>query len=96
MPCPMDGTAGVPREEPGGSEPDQDTVACSNAAFVSLTACCSRVPSLGSRYTNTGIDEWVRTLTVWLPSIAAESPRRPCDAITTRSQPFASAAWMIA
>jgi hypothetical protein len=88
--------AGAPCQKPGGSKPDQDTGAGSRAAFVSLATCCSRARSLGRRYTNTGVDEWVRTLTVWLPSIAAESPRRPCDAITTRSHPFASEAWMIA
>ena len=29
--------------------------------------------------------EWVRTLTVSLPSSSAETPRRPCEAITMRS-----------
>lgn len=38
------------------------------------------------RYTSTGTFEWVSTLTVSLPRTMAATPRRPCDAITTRSQ----------
>ena len=32
--------------------------------------------------------EWVSTLTVSLPSSSADTPRRPCEAITIRSQPL--------
>src|ERR1700730_5038824 len=31
---------------------------------------------------------WVSTLTVSLPSTIADTPRRPCDAITIRSHPW--------
>jgi len=48
------------------------------------------------RYTSTGIFEWVRTLTVSLPRTTAETPRRPCEAITIKSHFLASAASMIA
>ena len=38
------------------------------------------------RYTKTGVFVCVRTLFVTLPSTTAESPPRPCDAMTMRSQ----------
>src|SRR5690606_40496652 len=41
----------------------------------------------GGRYTSTGMSEWVSTLAVTLPSTSALMPRRPCEAIATRSQP---------
>src|SRR5690606_39898810 len=41
----------------------------------------------GGRYTSTGRSEWVSTLAVTLPSTSALMPRRPCEAIATRSQP---------
>ncbi len=47
------------------------------------------------RYTSTGIFECVSTLTVSLPSTTAETPRRPCEAITIKSHPRAKAASMI-
>jgi hypothetical protein len=47
------------------------------------------------RYTSTGIFEWVSTLTVSLPRTTAETPRRPCEAITIKSHPLAEAASMI-
>jgi hypothetical protein len=47
------------------------------------------------RYT-TGIFECVSTLTVSLPRTTAETPRRPCEAITIKSHFLASAASMIA
>jgi hypothetical protein len=40
------------------------------------------------RTTSTGMALCVNTLTVSLPSTTAEIPRRPCEAMTTRSQPF--------
>jgi len=46
------------------------------------------------RYTSTGIFECVRTLTVSLPRTTAETPRRPCEAITIKSHFLASAASM--
>jgi hypothetical protein len=39
--------------------------------------------------TDAGIFECVNTLTVLLPRIVAETPRRPCEAMTIRSQRFA-------
>ena len=48
------------------------------------------------RYTSTGIFECVSTLTVSLPRTTAETPRRPCDAITIKSHLLAEAASMIA
>jgi hypothetical protein len=47
------------------------------------------------RYTSTGIFECVSTLTVSLPRTTAETPRRPCEAITIKSHPLAEAASMI-
>ena len=40
------------------------------------------------RTTSTGMALCVNTLTVSLPSTMAEIPRRPCEAMTMRSQPF--------
>jgi hypothetical protein len=48
------------------------------------------------RWTSTGIFECVSTLTVSLPRTIAEMPRRPCEAMTIRSQPFDTAVSMIA
>ena len=48
------------------------------------------------RCTSTGILECVSTLTVSLPRTTAEMPWRPCEAMTTRSQPFDFAVSMIA
>jgi hypothetical protein len=48
------------------------------------------------RYTSTGIFECVSTLTVSLPRTTAETPRRPCEAITIKSHLLAEAASMIA
>jgi len=39
------------------------------------------------RYTKTGVFVCVRTLFVTLPSTTADSPPRPCDPMTMRSQP---------
>ena len=50
----------------------------------------------GHRWTRTGILQCVRTLTVSLPRTIAEIPWRPCDAMTIRSQSFASAVSIIA
>ena len=50
----------------------------------------------GHRWTSTGILQCVRTLSVSLPRTIAEMPWRPCDAMTIRSQPFASAVSIIA
>src|SRR6516225_3851961 len=44
------------------------------------------------RYPSTGICECVGTFTVSLPRTTAETPRRPCEAITIRSHFLASAA----
>jgi hypothetical protein len=51
---------------------------------------------LRHRCTRTGILRCVSTLTVSLPRTIAEMPRRPCEAMTIRSQPFPSAASIIA
>ena len=48
------------------------------------------------RCTSTGILQWVRTLTVSLPSTIADMPWRPCEAMTIRSQSFDPAVSMIA
>src|SRR5215211_4522486 len=48
------------------------------------------------RQTRTGMLVWVRTLLVVLPSRIAESPPRPCDAMTMTSQPLSTAVAMIA
>ena len=44
------------------------------------------------RYTKTGVFVCVKTLFVTLPSTTADSPPRPCDAMTMRSQPRSAAA----
>ena len=43
--------------------------------------------SNGQRHTNVGVVPWVRTLWFSLPSTRAAIPRRPCEAMTMRSQP---------
>jgi len=48
------------------------------------------------RYTKTGVFVCVRTLFVTLPSTTAESPPRPCDAMTMRSQPLSAAVAIMA
>jgi hypothetical protein len=48
------------------------------------------------RWTSTGTLQCVRTLIVSLPRTIAEMPWRPCEAMTIRSQRFASAMSMIA
>src|SRR6516165_381540 len=48
------------------------------------------------RYTSTGIVLWVSTLTVSLPSTMAETPRRPCEAMTIASHPCFFAVSIIA
>jgi hypothetical protein len=48
------------------------------------------------RWTSTGILQCVSTLNVSLPRTIAEMPRRPCEAMTIRSQPFDSVVSMIA
>ena len=48
------------------------------------------------RYTKTGVFVCVRTLFVTLPSTTADSPPRPCDAMTMRSQPLSEAAAIMA
>jgi hypothetical protein len=48
------------------------------------------------RCTSTGIPECVSTFTVTLPKTMPEIPRRPCEAMTTRSQPFDLAVSMMA
>src|SRR5690606_23450941 len=47
------------------------------------------------RITSTGMLEWVRTFWVTLPTSRPLTPRRPCEAITIRSQPPFAAASMI-
>src|SRR5690625_4356904 len=47
------------------------------------------------RMTSTGTLEWVRTFWVTLPTSSPLTPRRPCEAITIRSQPPSPAASMI-
>jgi len=48
------------------------------------------------RYTKTGVFVCVRTLFVTLPSTTAESPLRPCDDMTMRSQPLSEAVAIMA
>src|SRR5262249_13779025 len=48
------------------------------------------------RYTKMGVFVCVRTLFVTLPSTTADSPPRPCDAMTMRSQPLSEAAAIMA
>ena len=48
------------------------------------------------RWTSTGMLLCVRTFTVSLPRTIADIPRRPCEAMTMRSQPLPSAVSMIA
>ena len=55
-----------------------------------------RAQELPQRYTSTGIFECVSTLTVSLPRTTADTPRRPCDAITIKSHFLAEAASIIA
>ena len=50
----------------------------------------------GYRMTRTGMAVCTSTSAVWLPSSAFLSPRRPCDAMTMRSQAFISANLTIA
>ena len=68
-----------------------------------LTLLCIKLPSdlyliknRIQRHTNTGVFVYVSTLFVTLPSKIADSPLRPCDAITIRSQPRSVAAAMMA
>ena len=55
-----------------------------------------KAPGRCPRTTTTGIRLWVSTLTVSLPSTIAETPRRPCEAMTTASHPNFFAVLMIA
>ena len=48
------------------------------------------------RTTSTGMLEWVNTFCVSLPSTTADTPRRPCDAITIKSHRLSFAAWTMA
>lgn len=48
------------------------------------------------RWTSTGMLLCVRTFTVSLPRTIADIPRRPCEAMTMRSQLLPSAVSMIA
>src|SRR5262249_32400527 len=48
------------------------------------------------RYTKPGVLVCVRTLFVTLPSTTADSPPRPCDAMTMRSQPLSEVAAIMA
>src|SRR5262249_26372863 len=48
--------------------------------------------SFGQRQISTGTELSVSTRVAWLPSRSLESPRRPWEAITIRSQPLALAA----
>jgi len=70
-----------------------------HAATISAGECRRCAQEDGTppyRWTRTGILECVRTLTVSLPRTIAAMPRRPCEAITMRSQPFDSAVSIIA
>lgn len=51
--------------------------------------------NLNQRYTRTGVLLWVRTFCVSLPSRSPAMPRRPCEAMKIKSQPWRSAALMI-
>jgi hypothetical protein len=64
--------------------------------ILTLVRYSSRLTDAPYRYTSTGIFECVSTLTVSLPRTTAETPRRPCEAITIKSHFLASAASMIA
>jgi hypothetical protein len=65
--------------------------------FPSFVASCSRSDRRGARYaahlqTSTGTVLRVRTCVARLPSTRRESQRRPCEAMTMRSQPRLQAA----
>ena len=80
----------------GGLSRHIDPQACrlkSNPASVDAPW---RIATRHHRCTSTGILECVSTLTVSLPRTTAEMPWRPCEAMTTRSQPFDFAVSMIA
>ncbi len=47
------------------------------------------------RQISTGTVECVSTRTAWLPSSTRDRPRRPCDAMTIRSQPLSLAVRMM-
>ena len=51
--------------------------------ILTLVRYSSRLIDAPYRYTSTGILECVSTLTVSLPRTTAETPRRPCEAITS-------------
>ena len=53
-------------------------------------------PEFTQRTTRTGIFEWESTFMVSLPRKRAETPPRPCDAMTITSQRWLSAVRMIA
>ena len=48
------------------------------------------------RKTSTGTDAAASTCRVWLPAISLARPRRPCEPMTTRSQPSRTTASSIA
>src|SRR5215831_8010008 len=56
--------------------------------FGAMSADPKRPARAFQRYTKTGVFVCVRTLFVTLPSTIAESPPRPCDPMTMRSQPL--------
>src|SRR5262249_26840577 len=62
--------------------------------FDGAVVFTSRAPV--QRYTRTGVFVCVRTLFVTLPSTIADSPPRPCDPMTMRSQPLSEAAAIMA
>ena len=64
--------------------------------FGAMSADPKRPARAFQRYTKTGVFVCVRTLFVTLPSTIAESPPRPCDPMTMRSQPLSEAAAIMA
>jgi hypothetical protein len=73
------------------AELDCTPTACPRSAYSKI-----RCGLYDPRTTTTGVVLWVSTFTVSLPSTTAETPRRPCDAITIASHPLALAVSMIA
>ena len=61
-----------------------------------LQDATKNAPGCCPRTTTTGTALWVSTLTVSLPSTIAETPRRPCEAITMASHPSFFAVSIIA
>ena len=89
----------------GASDMDGAASAHSNVVVHSQTvqnirqvndASAENTPWCRGRTTSTGTVLCVSTLTVSLPGTIAETPRRPCEAMTIRSHDFRAAVSMMA